>query len=246
ERPLLSLFFSGDDWIAWAPEGYYACSPGGEKLMGWHVNNGTDKRASYPPAAQLRKVRYRPDVIKKLLAAGDIKKALELADRERGKKTDSTELEDLLPPRVTVTSPRSGAAVRDRFEVEAEAVSRTRLPITALRLLVDGRTYEGELGRKFAVQKERSRRESWAVKLTPGKHRLSVVAETESSDGTSPEVEIVVGGEGPDRAELPILYVLSVGVAKYKDKDLALKYTARDATEVARVFESHSKGMYRK
>src|SRR5262249_46166339 len=31
------------EWIAWTPEGYYAASVGGERLMGWHVNNGTDK-----------------------------------------------------------------------------------------------------------------------------------------------------------------------------------------------------------
>src|SRR5262249_20397086 len=44
--PLLSLYSAGDDWIAWTPEGYYAASPGGEKLIGWQVNNGRDQMAS--------------------------------------------------------------------------------------------------------------------------------------------------------------------------------------------------------
>ena len=26
------------DWIAWTASGYYACSPGGERLIGWQVN----------------------------------------------------------------------------------------------------------------------------------------------------------------------------------------------------------------
>ncbi len=48
---LVSLFVAGDEWIAWTPQGYYAASLGGENLMGWHVNNGLDRMASFYPAA---------------------------------------------------------------------------------------------------------------------------------------------------------------------------------------------------
>ena len=80
DEPLLSLFVAGDDWIAWTPEGYYAASPGGEQLMGWHVNNGPEAMASYYPASQFRKTLYRPDVIKRLLEAGSLDKALAEAE----------------------------------------------------------------------------------------------------------------------------------------------------------------------
>src|SRR5262249_22168968 len=43
DEALLSLFGAGDEWVAWTPEGYYACSAGGERLMGWHVQNGRDQ-----------------------------------------------------------------------------------------------------------------------------------------------------------------------------------------------------------
>src|SRR5262245_37205381 len=81
-EPLLSLFVAGDDWVAWTPEGYYAASPGGERLMGWHVNNGPDAMATFYPAAQFRKSLYRPDVIKLLLRTGGVERALEVADAE--------------------------------------------------------------------------------------------------------------------------------------------------------------------
>ena len=92
DLPVLSLFFAGDDWIAWTPEGYYAASPGGEQLMGWHVNNGLEAMASYYPASQFRKTLYRPDVIKRLLKAVSLDKALADADgrtagtRNRGRR----------------------------------------------------------------------------------------------------------------------------------------------------------------
>ena len=66
-EPVLSLFFAGDDWIAWTPEGYYAASPGGERLVGWHVDHGPEKMADYYPAAQFRKSLYRPDTIRRVL-----------------------------------------------------------------------------------------------------------------------------------------------------------------------------------
>ena len=60
DQPLLNLFFAGSEWIAWTPEGYYACSPGGEGLMGWHLDNGPDKLGTFAPAAQFREKFYRP------------------------------------------------------------------------------------------------------------------------------------------------------------------------------------------
>jgi len=39
--PLLSIFIGADNrWVAWTPEGYYACSPGGEQIIGWQVTAG--------------------------------------------------------------------------------------------------------------------------------------------------------------------------------------------------------------
>jgi len=45
----LSLFFAGEDWIAWTPGGYYAASANGERLMGWQVNKGPEALAEYYP-----------------------------------------------------------------------------------------------------------------------------------------------------------------------------------------------------
>ena len=112
--PLLTLFFADDQWIAWTPEGYYAASPGGERLMGWQVNNGLEQMATFYPAAQFRKSLYRPDVIKLLLQAGSLEKALEIADRARGKASQRVEVGDVLPPQVRITSLRSLAAGRQR------------------------------------------------------------------------------------------------------------------------------------
>ena len=68
-EPVLSLFFAGREWIAWTPEGYYAASANGERLMGWQVNNGFDKVGSFYPAIQFRQSLFQPKVIRNLFRA---------------------------------------------------------------------------------------------------------------------------------------------------------------------------------
>src|SRR5262249_32349893 len=102
EEPLLSLFPVGDEWVAWTPEGYSACSPGGERLMGWPVSNGPGQLMAFRTDERFRKTLYRPDVIKRLLAEGSTERARARADRERGQQTTRVELEQVLPPQVTI------------------------------------------------------------------------------------------------------------------------------------------------
>jgi len=145
DDPLLSLFFAGDDWIAWTPEGYYAASPGGENLMGWRLNNGPDKLATFYPAALFHKSLYRPDVIKRLLEAGGVEKALAAADKARGEASQLAQVAEVLPPFVVITSPDRPKVEVQEPSVELRFVAKPvgKHPITAVRLLLDGRPYAG-------------------------------------------------------------------------------------------------------
>ena len=79
-EPLLSLFTTADgEWVLWTQEGYYDASLGGDRLIGWHVNQGRDKAAKFYLAQQFRKQFYRPDVIDRVLETGDVMRAVALA-----------------------------------------------------------------------------------------------------------------------------------------------------------------------
>src|SRR5205807_1054975 len=107
EKPLMQILASeGGDWIAWSRQGYYAGTPGGERLIGWRVTTRPDRPAMFYPAATFRKRLYRPDVIKELLPAGSTKAALaKLARTTKGKapKERSVTIEDVLPPKVELS-----------------------------------------------------------------------------------------------------------------------------------------------
>ena len=61
----LALFphASGEDWIAWTPEGYYVSSNSGDQHVGWHLNRGRMRSADFYRAVQFERVLYRPDIV---------------------------------------------------------------------------------------------------------------------------------------------------------------------------------------
>jgi WD40 repeat protein len=239
QEPLLTLFATGDDWIVWSREGYYAASAYGERLMGWQVNIGTDRLAMYYPAAYFRASLYRPEAIKKLPQTGDMQKALALTDSRGGVRS----VGQVLPPAVEITSPGGAAKInKRRLEVKAVAKSVGEHPVTALRLLVDGRPYHGEKGvRRFDTPKLGEVDGVWTVDLSPGKHVLAVLAESSASKSVSSVREVTVDGVGKE--ELPNLYMVSIGISEYPGK-MALKYAAKDAIVLEKTVRAKTAGVF--
>ena len=246
-RLLLSFYVDGDDWIAWTPDGYFAASPGGERLMGWEVSNGPDQMASFYAASRFRKSLYRPDVIKLLLEEGSLEKALAKADKERGMATARVDVSQVLPPKVAITFPdKSGQKISTtKFMVETKAYSVGNHPVTSLRLLVDGRPYGGEASlRTFHSAKPGEVKEYWLVELPPGTHRLAVVAASAASQGVSDEIEIFVsptaGSSNPPTSNL---HLLVVGINDYPGR-MKLDCAVPDAKAIDATFRTYCQGLY--
>ncbi|HKM55389.1 MAG TPA: hypothetical protein VJY33_18435, partial [Isosphaeraceae bacterium] len=238
--PLLTLFFADSEWVAWTPQGYYAASPGGEQLMGWHVNNGLNAMASYYPASQFRKTLHRPDVIKRLLKAGSLEMALAEADTARGEASRPTAVAQVLPPKVAITTPADAklALSNDTLEVQAVATSVGAYPVTALRLLLDGRPAPEGLS-TFPNPKLGEARGSWTVAVPPGSHRLIVQADSEVSKGLSEPIEVTRGSGDAEPGTAKgsgTLYLLAIGINDYPDKRLKLDCAAPDARALRQAF----------
>lgn len=262
---LLSLFFAVDregggknEWIAWSDAGYYACSPGGERLMGWHVQRSPNELAEFLPALRFRKSLYRPDILKLLLQTGSIEKAVAAAAAASGKKATPIKVEEVLPPLAKILSPMVGQAIpADKpFKVRAVAQSAGNRPVTAMRLLVDGRPL-GEVVRVAPVNAMNPGdfQQEWEIQLPPGRHQIAVQAESAVSKGVSPPIEINAAAERSlvpmmepsveASVDLPSLYVLAIGISDYEG-DLKLNYAARDAEVLAKTLQTSSKPIFRK
>jgi WD40 repeat protein len=246
DTPILTLYFSNDgEWIAWSGKGYFAASPGGERLMGWHVSNGLSAMASFYPASQFRKTLYRPDVIKRLLDAGSVDKALVQADAAAGKSTQQTDVGQILPPKTTITRPASSQMqlTNKMLDVEAVAQSVGTNPVTALRVLIDGRPVPDGLT-SFQSPVNGEARGTWSVEVPPGTHRLTVEASTAVSKGVSEPVD-VIGGD--DAGVTGKLFVVVIGINDYMNlaNRFKLDSAVPDAQAINKAFQDLSKPLFR-
>jgi WD40 repeat protein len=250
--PMLSLFFSGDDWVAWTPEGYYAASPGGERLVGWHINNGRDAMASFYSASQFRKSLYRPDVIKLILKEGNLREALAAAGNSAGSPRERTEVASILPPKVSITSPTGSRYDPGREPLKVEAVARSvgGNRISAMRLLLDGRPVPNGV-KTFSSPVLGEARAKWSVEVPPGAHQLIVKAESGASQGLSDPLDLGTpaapaqsGVAGTVKAAAT-LYVLAIGINDYPEKRLKLECAAPDAEALRQAFLTYSRRLFK-
>jgi hypothetical protein len=97
---IVSLFFAGEDWIIWTPQGYYHSSPGGDRLIGWHINQGRDREGRLVRAYQLKRHLHSPEIVRQAILLRDARAAaLEL----RGQDGQLQELLASPPPDFALT-----------------------------------------------------------------------------------------------------------------------------------------------
>ena len=149
-RELLALFVdrASKAWVAWTPQGYYSASPGGEELIGWHVNRGWEQPADFFPAARFRDTYARPDIVERVLDTMDEVEAVRLANAARPGRTEPARpIAEQLPPVVTILSPVTGSSVSgESTRIDYVVRSPSGLPVDAVEALVDGRPASAQRG----------------------------------------------------------------------------------------------------
>lgn len=241
-EPLLSFKISPDQsqWIAWTPQGYYDSSLQGDQLIGWQINEGRDKAARYCSADQFRSKLYRPDIVAKIWDTGNVKEAEAVANQQYTRPPQSIDIridsKAITPPVVKILSPNASSTQdTDEVAVTAEVSSPSGEEILDVTVTVKGRRYtmlapdplkadsKGQLTRK--------------VLLDPGDNTIEVVARTAVSQGTD---SLQVFRSLPANS-LPVLHVLAIGVSKYSNTRMNLKFAAKDAIDFAEAMKRQAK-----
>jgi hypothetical protein len=242
-KELLTLFPHKDRkrWVMWTPSGYYHASPGGEDLIGWHLNHGKDREADFFPASRFRSVYSRPDVIDKILATADEAEAIRLANLESGRKeVESVSVRQKLPPVVSVLSPPDGSEISsDTVIVRFSA--RSQDPITGTKVLLDGRPISPPNGIKLSGDGG-----EFMVMIPQRDCEVSLIAENRHAISEPATVHLRWQGTVPkDELQIkPRLYVLAVGVSQYQKPDMRLVLAAKDALDFAGAWTDQKGGLY--
>ncbi|MGE0034178.1 MAG: caspase family protein [Xanthobacteraceae bacterium] len=241
-RVLLTLFIYKEDkrWVAWTPTGYYMASPGGEGLIGWHINRGWEQSADFFPASRFRERFNRPDIVRLVLQTLDEDEAVKSANETAKRKQETKPLLSALPPVLRITSPVEGTRFSgDEVTLGYELRSPSGTKVDRIEVFIDGRLQQ-ERGAIAAPSDEVK------VKLPRQDVEVSLIAWSGDVASEPSRIKLTWGGRQLTGEQLlkPKLYALVVGVSKHNERAWELRYAAKDATDFAKALEAQRGLMY--
>ncbi len=247
-RELLVTLFRGTDgeWVIWTPEGFYAGSPGADKIVGWQVNQGLDKAARYITAGQLRKALHRPDLVAAKIA-GDPEGLV----KEAAAKLNIDELiRKSLAPEVAILSPAGGAIAK-----EFDEGGKTRVRIAVAARVTDTGGGIGKIVFKLNGQAvasaygtlmlDKDGTITRAFDLSTPDTVVEVVAEDADGKVESLPAAVTIHADAKALAGVPDLYVLAIGANRYRDNRINLSFAVKDAEALAETLKEAGVGYYR-
>jgi WD40 repeat protein len=241
---LMALFVDATQqkWIVWTPKGYYAASPGGEDLIGWHVNGPSfDALPDFFPASRFRDQYYRPDIVQLVLTTMDEDAAIVQANANAGKSEEPEEdIRDILPAVIEFA--------QDSLVIETESQDisiqyRVRSPsgraVTRIEVQIDGRPIQP---RGAVPVEEGDDAKTVQLNIPPRDSEVTLIAYIDDQPGVPVTMPVKWKGKQVSTAK-PNLYALLIGVSGYANNDLKLRYAAKDAQDLAAVL-AQQKGVF--
>lgn len=241
-KELVALFPHADKkrWVLWTPEGFFDHSPGGEALIGFHLNRTKNEAAEFIPAAQLYKDFYRPDLVTASLEGKDISEYAKAVDIKK------LLIATNLPPKVRIAS-KITATDKPETTIQAE-ICDTGGGIGDITLYLNNMPIDVESGGRslHAIpkqQKQQCYRFERTLTLDNGDNTISVMAYNRENSIESERPSVTVRHTSAYTAK-PNLHILTIAIDNYRDGDLQLKYSKADAKAVADTLQNKDKELF--
>ena len=249
-REVLAYFphGSGNDWIAWTPEGYYTSSLYGDNYVGWHVNRGKDLAPDFYRAVQFDRILYRPDVVASTFERALGRETLTVDAPASGADFQISRLREIAPPRLRLTAAaldgRAGSAPRATLKLEGE---KNALAINDYTVYVNNIPVTPSKERKLSGKEAERFSRTIEIDLPARANEIRVEAFNGVSMGTAEAYIGLPAGVRP-ASVTGDLYILAVGVNVFPNlpANMHLAFAARDAEEMAASLAKRGAGHYKR
>lgn len=229
-KELVAMILVGDDdWVVTVPDGRFDGTDDGMKRI--HFVQGKQPI----PLDSFFERFYTPGLLSQAVEGKLPELKPEVASIQKGFK---------LPPSVRIVAPTSGEEFgSESLEVTVEANDQGG-GVDEIRLQLNGKTVAGgERGIAVVPVSGAAVRRTFKVVLSPGGNTLSATAFSADRVESAP-VSVAVRCKGPSvESEL---FLVVVGVNKYRNSQFALKFCVSDANEFLSAVENGAKNIYRK
>jgi hypothetical protein len=250
-RPLATLYVDEErEWAFWTPAGYYDASFNGHQRFGWQINHSVDQPVDYFRAAQFRKALERPDVMRGLLAAGSLTKAMRETVSQIGPPPAEAAIVNQIEtkPLVRLRTPTEGDTIHgDTLIVEADIEVPQGASLVAPKAFVSG--VPAVSAESITSMDENNPNISgfrWYFRLPRDPVlQLEILAATESEAVERILVNLDHETDA-ERLSKPRLHVIAIGVSKYRDPQIqSLDFAAKSAGDIVELFQDRSPDLYR-
>lgn len=236
--PVASIFISEDnEWIIWCNDGYFTSSKRGGKYIGYHVNKGFDKDAKFYPFEQFDLKFNRPDIMMDRLSIADsaTKQAYFLAHQKRLNKMhfkeDSLSTEIHVPEVIVNKSTKE----IDNYKINI-TISDSKYTLDRIFVTVNDVPVYGSQGLSLVEFNKKEITKELSVPLQNGKNIIRVSAlNSKGGESLMESFTVQHQKERPSKN----LYIVSIGVSDYDNKEMNLKYAKKDAADIEKLFTAN-------
>jgi len=236
--PMLNIFTTkNNDYIVWSKSGYFTSSAGGDKYVGYHINQGANKEARYVGSDKYFDTLYRPDIIEAIWQTGSEKKAIAYVSRTR--KVKSVDIATSLPPVVTLLSSSNITTTKKTVTIKFSVDSEVKVKEIII-------LHNGERIKSRGIKRKKSKdSKSITIELESGKNIISIKARNKFA--VSDEALVYVTRKSKkSNIYKPTLYLLSIGVSEYENSEYNLGVADKDALSITKMFKKQEGKIYKK
>ena len=234
---LLVTILGGSGWLSITPAGFFSGSE--EKAMAVNAIRGFQVFS----IDQLYQALYRPDLVRRKISA-DFDEGL-IAGLAQERLNIDKVIDSGAPPQVTISSPKAGAVLSNTEVMVDVSISDQGGGIGRIEWRVNGITLGvqdvGDEAAKDHISIQR------VFLLGNGAYSIDVVAYNSQNLVASLPASLSISIDSVTKQRPPNLYVLAIGVDKYRDKSIpGLAFAVADARSVASAFRlpAISNGIY--
>jgi WD40 repeat protein len=229
KRELVSMvFLNSDDWFIKDPEGYFDASEGAYGSISFV--KGTEIYS----INQFFNVFYKPGLYSEAFSGG------KAGFRQNMMKS----IETYPPPQVQIISPEQGTNEENNLVTVLVKVTNSGGGVKELKVMHNGKRQIVDDSDVKRVKKEGQYiTKTFDVELVPGENDIAVSA---FSDGEIECEPATLSLSYKGLQKLSDCYLLSIGINKYENEDLNLRYAKPDAQAVADLINDKGKGLFNK
>ena len=219
------ISFTDGEWVVITPEGYFNASPNGAKHLNVRVGNNVYSIDNF--YEKFFNPVYVASVLqgKKVEAVADIRKGV------------------LTPPDVKITSPEPNKEFSTDTVTITVSAKDTGGGIDEIRLYHNGKAIGEDQRAVKIVPKGNEATKTYTVTLVDGANTFRATAFSKDRTESNP-YELIVKLTAPSKDVS--LYILAVGINKYKNPALNLNYAEPDAKGIVDFFKQKGEGLFKK